>query len=38
MKKWQQYNYGAVMVAMTKEQQPKYQTNKPSKDAEINGD
>jgi len=37
-KKWQQYNYGAVMVAMTKEQQPKYQINKPSKDAEINGD
>ncbi len=36
--KWQQYHYGAVMVAMTKEQQSKYQTNKPSKDAEINGD
>ncbi len=35
--KWQQYHYGAVMVVMIKEQQCKYQTNKPSKDAEING-
>jgi len=36
--KWQQCHYGAIIAAMTKEQQPKYQTNKPSKDAEINGD